>query len=42
MGCTRGQNDDVKRLGQAISAFKGANPGVKVSCAAPSFRSTSI
>ena len=31
MGCTRGQNDDVKRLGQAISAFKGANPGVKVS-----------
>jgi uncharacterized protein RhaS with RHS repeats len=31
LGCTRGQNDDVKRLGQAISAFKGANPGVKVS-----------
>jgi RHS repeat-associated protein len=31
MGCTRGQNDDVKRLGQAISAFKSANPGVKVS-----------
>lgn len=31
MGCTRGQNDDVKRLGQAIAAFKGANPGLKVS-----------
>jgi uncharacterized protein RhaS with RHS repeats len=31
MGCTRGQNDDVKRLGQAISAFKSANPGAKVS-----------
>jgi RHS repeat-associated protein len=30
-GCTRGQNADVKTLGQAISAFKGANPGVKVS-----------
>jgi RHS repeat-associated protein len=31
MGCTRGQNDDVRKLGQAISAFKSANPGVKVS-----------
>jgi RHS repeat-associated protein len=31
MGCTRGQNDDVKSLGQAISAFKSANPGVRVS-----------
>ncbi len=31
MGCTRGQNDDVKKLGQAISAFKSANPEVKVS-----------
>jgi hypothetical protein len=31
VGCTRGQNDDVKKLGQAISAFKSANPGVKVS-----------
>ncbi|MEI2768664.1 MAG: RHS repeat-associated core domain-containing protein [Nitrosomonas sp.] len=30
MGCTRGQNEDIKRLGEAISNFKRNNPGIAV------------
>lgn len=30
MGCTRGQNEDVRDLGKAINDFKLEYPGVKV------------
>jgi hypothetical protein len=30
MGCTRGQNEDVIKLGQAITDFQKANPGVTI------------
>lgn len=29
-GCTRGQNEDVRRLGEALTDFKRRNPGVRV------------
>lgn len=30
MGCTRGQNEDVKKLGEAIADFNRRNPGVHI------------
>ena len=30
MGCTRGQNEDVIKLGAAITAFQKENPGVPI------------
>jgi len=29
-GCTRGQNEDVQRLGDAIQGFQQRNPGVQI------------
>jgi hypothetical protein len=30
MGCTRGQNEDVIKLGEAITGFQRQNPGALI------------